>query len=195
MGIPLSTGASSGPPSIKLPEIGNSVTFVVVDVNPNVPAREYGTGNPKLDRFGRPKMQTVLTVLVTAVDGAKHGEPGAYTSVEAGSVASIFVESYTKYDPDQDRLGGTHLSFGGATDKLDGGLAVGDVGQWKYLGDLPSKAASPRKDRKFAFRKPKADEAAQVERCERLHLELKATPLVPAGGSGSSAGPFDEEEF
>lgn len=193
MGTALNTGGgSSGPPSIKLPNIGDAVRFAVIDVNPNVPAREYGTGNPKLDKYGRPKMQTVLTVLV--LGGGKHGDDKTgYTDAEVGSVASIFIESYTKYDPDQDRLGGTHLSFGGACDTLEGGLQVGDVGEWKYIQDLPSKAASPRKDRKFRLRHPKPDEAAQTARCEQLRAELAGNVLVAPGGN--QPGSFDDDEF
>lgn len=192
MGTALSTGGgTSGPPSLKLPTLGDAVRFAVIDINPNVPAREYGTGNPKLDKFGRPKMQTVLTVLV--LGGGKHGDnERGYTDAEVGSVGAIFIESYTKWDPDQDKLKGTHLSFGAAVDTLEGGLQVGDVGEWKYIQDLPSKAASPRKDRKFRMRHPKPDEAAQTARCEQLRAELAGNVLV---ASSAAAGPFDDDEF
>jgi hypothetical protein len=193
MGTPLNTGSgSSGPPSIKLPNIGDAVRFAVIDVNPNIVATVFGKNEPKLDKFGRAKKATALTVLI--LGGGKHGDTQTgYTDAEPDTVGTIYIESYTKYDPDRDRLGGTHLSFGGACDALEGGLQVGDVGEWKYLENLPSKGAEPRKDRKFRFRHPKDDEGAQTARCEQLRAELVGNVLVASGGS--APGPFDDDEF
>ena len=189
MSTPLPTGGgTSGPPSIKLPAINNSFTFAVIDCNPDVPDTDFRTGQPKTTRAGKPKKQTVLTVLAIAADGATAGKDA--TPVTVGEVYSVFVNSYAKFDPDRDKLGGSHVSFGAACDKLEGGLTVGDVGQWKYLQNLPSQGAEERKDRKFAFRKPKPEEAAQSARCEQLRNELRGNQLATAG-----AGYTDEEAF
>lgn len=189
MGTQLNTGSGSKrPPSAKVPNNGNTLTFAVVDVNPNVPMSEYGTGNPVLNRFGQQKMQTALTVLVVAADGATIGNTDDAKPAQPGDVATIYIEGYAKWDPDQDKLGGAHVSWGKAVD-LAGGLEVGMVGQYKHLGELPSKGSFPRVNRKFALRKAKPEEAAQVQRCEELHRELNnPTQLV---GAAQGPGPFD----
>jgi hypothetical protein len=186
MGTQLQTsGGGNAPPGVKLPNIGNSVKFAVIDCNPDVPVTEFNTGAPKLNSYGKPKKQTVLTVLILGHEGATVKDAPA----EVGTVASLYVASYAKYDPDRDAQGGTHVSLGGALDLLDGGLQVGDVGEWKYLQNLPSQGAEPRKDRKFRFRRAKPEEAEQTARCEQLRAELKGNVLVQSG-----AGPFDGED-
>jgi hypothetical protein len=183
MGTALNTNTgSSGPPSVKPDTPGAAVKFAVIDCNPDVPVTEYGTGQPVLNRRGEQKKQIVLTVLVLGHDG--DSDPA-----EVGSVRSIWASSYAKYDPDRDAQGGTHVSLGGALDLLDGGLQVGDVGEWKYLQNLPSQGAEPRKDRKFRLRHPKPEEGEQTAQCERLRAELAGNVLVAQG-----AGPFDGDD-
>jgi hypothetical protein len=183
MGTALNTNTgSSGPPSVKPDTPGAAVKFAVIDCNPDVPVTEYGTGQPVLNRRGEQKKQIVLTVLVLGHDG--DSDPA-----EVGSVRSIWASSYAKYDPDRDALGGTHVSFGAATDALDGGLQVGDIGEYKYLGDVKGQGSFDRKDRKFRFRRAKPEEAEQTARCEQLRAELKGNVLVQSG-----AGPFDGED-
>jgi hypothetical protein len=180
MGTALNTNTgSSGPPSVKPDTPGAAVKFAVIDCNPDVPVTEFGTGQPVLNRRGEQKKQIVLTVLVLGHDG--DSDPA-----EVGSVRSIWASSYAKYDPDRDALGGTHVSFGAATDALDGGLQVGDIGEYKYLGDVKGQGSFDRKDRKFRFRRAKPEEAEQTARCEQLRAELKGNVLTsaPAGGYG-----------
>jgi hypothetical protein len=184
MGTALNTNTgSSGPPSVKPDTPGAAVKFAVIDCNPDVPVTEFGTGQPVLNRRGEQKKQTVLTVLVLGHDGEVGSVPA-----EVGSVRSIWASSYAKYDPDQDAKGGTHVSFGAATDALDGGLHVGDIGEYKYLGDLKGQGSFDRKDRKFRFRRAKPEEAEQTARCEQLRAELKGNVLVPG------ADPFDDDD-
>lgn len=185
--LPTSSGGNA-PPGVKLPTIGSSVKFAVIDCNPDVVVTEFSgprQGQPKLNNYGKPKKQTVVTALVLAHQGATVKDESA----EVGSIVSLYVASYAKYDPDRDKLGGDYVSFGAATDTLDGGLMVGDVGEWKYLQDLPSQGAEPRKDRKFRLRHPKPDEGEQTARCERLRAELAGNVLAHQG-----AGPFDDED-
>jgi hypothetical protein len=187
MGLPTG-GGSSTPPTIKLPEQGNSVTFAVIDSNPDALVYEFGTGEPVLDRRGRQKRQTVLTVLVVNGDGATIGGKDDARPVAAGDVGSVYVSGYMKWDPDEDKKGGTHLSFGAAVDKLPGGAAafdIGCVGQWKHLGELPSRGTFPRMNRKFSFRLPKPEEAAQTQRCKELNA---------AGGDDGAEPVYGDEE-
>lgn len=188
MGTPLDTGSgTAGPPSIKLPNLGNSVNFAVVDIDNDVPVYVYGSDKvPELNYKGEPKKQSRLTVLVTKADGAMTGPRGEERAIEPGELASIYISGYAKWDPDRDKLAdATHVSWSAACEKA-GGLAVGHVGQYAYVGDIPSTKPGndPRKDRKFALRQPKPEEAAQVERCEELRVAGHAPPtqLEPAGG-------------
>ena len=119
MSIQLSDGAtSSAPPALHLEHEGNSVTFAVVDIDPNVPDTEWDTGEPLLNHRGEPKTQIVLTVLVTAVDGATSGRQDERTPAVVGNVHSIYISRYAKYDPDEDAKGGSHLSWSGAVASL-----------------------------------------------------------------------------
>lgn len=190
MGTPLNAGGagSSRPPQLKLPNDGDFVNFAVVDCNPDVPKFEFGSNEPELNRFGQPKKVTALTVLVVAAQGATLGNKDDERPAAAGDVGTIWIESYSKYDPDQDKLGGTHISWGGAVDKL-GNLEVGTVGQWKHLGELPSKGSFPRKNRKFALRAAKPEETAQTQRCEELHKGLNEPTQL--AGVAQGPGPFD----
>ncbi len=195
MGTPLETGSgTAGPPSVKLPNIGDSITFAVVDVDNNVAVYKYGSNPRVLDTKadGTPKKQVRLTALVISGTGAVTGnlKTGETAPVVPGELVTIYIDSYGKWDPDQDKLDKTHQSWSACTEKV--GLEVGYVGQWKFIGELPSAAEDPRKDRKFALRKPKPDELAQALRCEELRVELQErTVLAPAGGS--SEGPFDDD--
>ncbi len=198
MGLPTGSGRTT-PPTIKIPDQGDSVTFAVVDCNPNALMYEYGTGEPVLNRRGQQKRQTVLTVLVVSGQGATIGGKDDARPVEAGDVGSIYVSGYGKWDPDEDRKGGTHLSFGAAVDKLPGGadaFDVGCVGQWKHLGELPSRGSFPRANRKFALRLPKPEEAAQTRCCKELHAELsgEGAPAHDDGGGGGGGGGWADEE-
>jgi hypothetical protein len=195
MGTALDTGTgTSGPPAAKLPNVGDSLTFAVIDIDNDVPVYKFGVEplTVDLNLRGEPKKQTRITALAVASVGATTGgdEP---EDIKPGDIVSIYIGSYAKYDPDQDKLGGTHVSWSEAIRKA-GGLEVGSVGQWKFLAELPSKGAFPRKDRKFALRKAKPEEAQQTERCESERKRLKGLVLetVPA-----ASGPFDDnlEDF
>lgn len=191
MGLPTGSGRQA-PPTIKIPNAGDSVTFAVIDSNPNALVYEYGTGDPVLNKRGEQKRQTVLTVLVIDGKGATIGGADDARLVEAGDVGSIYVSGYAKWDPDEDKKKGTHLSFGAATDALPGGadaFDIGCVGQWKHLGELPSRGSFPRANRKFSFRLPKPEEAAQTQRCKELHAERNGE-----GGAADDDVP-DEEPF
>lgn len=174
MGTALDTGLkSSGPPAVKLPTIGASIKFAVVDVDNNVPVYVYGKQPPLLDTKadGTPKTQIRLTVLVIESDGALIGSGDDQRSPEPGDVVSIYVSSYGKWDPDQDKLEKPFKSWSACIEAA--GLEVGYVGMWRYVEDLPSNGAEPRKNRKFVLRADRPDEAAQQQRCEELHKRLR----------------------
>lgn len=179
-------GSNAGPPQLKLPNTGDLLNFAVINTRVNVPMYEFGTNAPVMNRRGQQKTATAVTVLVINGQGATIGGQDDARPVRPGDVGTIWIQSYMKFDPDQDKLGGDHLSWGGATDKL-GGLKVGTVGQWKHLGELPSKGSFPRKNRKFYLRAAKPEEADQTQQCRDLRAQLSggepfpaAAPAVPA---------------
>jgi hypothetical protein len=200
MGTPLDTGAgSSGPPAIKLPNIGDWVRFAVVDVDNDVPVYKYGSNPRVLDTKadGTPKKQIRLTVLPIAAEGAVTGnlKTGETSPVTIGELATIYIDSYMKWDPDQDKLDKQHKSWSACTEAV--GLGVGYVGEWKFLGELPSAAEDPRKDRKFRLRADKPEEAEQQQRCEKLRRELQERTTFsepaesqPPAYAGASADEF-----
>lgn len=171
MGTSLSTGTkASGPPAAKLPDIGNSLTFAVIDVDNDVPVYIYGSDKvPALNAKGEPKKQVVVTGLVVTAEGALVGSGEHERPAEAGDVVSIYIGSYAKWDPDEDRLDKPFKSWSACCDAV--GLEVGFVGQWRYVENLPSNGAEPRKNRKFKLRADKPEEAAQQARCEELRRE------------------------
>lgn len=200
MGTALSTGTkTAGPPSAKLPAIGNSLTFAVIDVDNDVPVYVFNSDPPRPDLKpdGTPKKQTVITALVVAGDGAVVGRDDDQRPVEPGEVVSIFVSSYAKWDPDEDKLDKPFKSWSACTDAV--GLEVGFVGQQRYVENLPSKGEHPRKNRKFMLRADKPEEAAQQARCEELRKELQResgdrTELV-AAGAPAPAPNYSIEDF
>jgi len=192
MGTALDTGQGGpGIPGAKLPEPGNSLTFAVIDVDNDVPVYKYGTNPPVLDTKadGTPRKQIRLTGLVTAADGAVVGSGDDRRPAQVDELVSIYISSYAKWDPDQDALDKTHKSWSACVDQV--GLEVGFVGQWKFLGELPSNGAEPRKDRKFRLRPPKPEEAKDQERYEELHRQQRErTVLVAAGAPAPASEPF-----
>jgi hypothetical protein len=199
MGTSLSTGAkTTGPPSAKLPDIGNSLTFAVIDVDNDVPVYRFGTNPPVLNTKadGTPKKQIRITALVVAADGAQVGSGDNERPAEPGDVVSIYVGSYAKWDPDEDKLDKPFKSWSAATDEV--GLEVGFVGQWRYVENLPSNGAEPRKNRKFKLRADKPEEAAQQARCEELRRELQreAGDRTALAAAAPVDGPtYTEEDF
>lgn len=187
MGTTLSTGAkTTGPPAAKLPVKGNQLKFAVIDIDSDVPVYVYGSNppQPELNAKGQPKKQIRLTVLALDSDGAMTSPRGEERGIEADEVVSIYIGSYAKWDPDEDKLDKQFKSWSACTDAV--GLEVGYIGMWKYVEDLPSNGAEPRKNRKFVLRPDKPEEAAIQARCEELRKELQRnagdrTELVTAG--------------
>ena len=200
MGTALSTGnKTTGPPSAKLPDIGNSLTFAIIDVDNDVPVYKFGSNPPVLDTKadGTPKKQIRLTALVVASDGAVTGPRDDEREVEPGEVVSIYVGSYAKWDPDEDKLDKPFKSWSAVTDEV--GLEVGFVGQWRYVENLPSNGVEPRKNRKFKLRADKPEEAAQQARCEELRRELQRnagdrTELAQAAAA-AEAPTYSDDDF
>jgi hypothetical protein len=197
MGTALATGTrSSAPPSIKLQNVGDSVKFAVVDVTLDLPMTEYGTeGTPKLNRNGKQMTQHALTVLVLEPgQGVTTGDAGkTYEPCEAHELHTIYISSYAKWDPDRDEQTAPFKSWGGATDDAGKSFGVGYIGVWKFLEEIPGQGAQPRKDRKFRFRAPKAEEQSIVARCEELHAEQRSLAATGTPLSAHAAANHDDD--
>lgn len=185
MGTSLDTGQrASGPPSVKLRSIGDHVNFAVIDIDNNVPKTKYGTNEPELKPDGvTQKMATRLTVLALGGNAVRK-EGDVDVPVQPDEVVSIFIDSYSKWDPDNDKDApdNGHVSWGRALDRdLGGDLQVGSVGQYAFLRTIPSQKNpdNPRKDRKFALRPASPEEAHIVQRCEALRIELQSQQNPP----------------
>lgn len=194
MGTALGTGTkSAAPPSIKLRNVGDEVKFAIVDVALDLPMTEYGTdGKPKLNRNGKQMTQHAITVLVLDPGAAVHTTDSGktYDPIEANALATIYVSSYGKWDPDRDEVTAPFKSWGGCIDELGDELEVGFIGVWKFLAEIEGNGAQPRRDRKFRLRRPSAEEAPIVEACEAAYAERQdgGTPLP-------TQGPHEEEPF
>lgn len=180
MGTSLDTGQrASGPPSVKLRNVGDYLNFMVVDIDNNVPKTKYGTDEPEISpKTGKQKMAARVTVIALGGNAArKDGEVDV--PVQQDEVVSIFIDSYAKWDPDRDKETPAegHVSWGKAIDRDLGGaenFKVGVVGQYAFLQLLPSaNPDQPRKDRKFKLRPYAPDEQALHDRAEALHHEMK----------------------
>jgi hypothetical protein len=199
MGTALPTGnRSSAPPSIKLRNLGDYVRFAVVDIKLDRPATEIGTNTPKLKADGTPVTQHILTVLVTDPGQAVRVVGESYEPFEANTLGTIFIESWMKWDPDRDKITAPYKSWGGITDEV--GLAVGYVGEWKFIEELtPTRAGNNgRKDRKFRLRADKPEEAEQQQRCEQLRRELsdeRTTFSEPAESQQPAYAGASADEF
>lgn len=182
MGVPLSTGSTStATPSIKLREVGQFADFAVAGIK-TIPRTEYGTGQPRLDRTGKPQTQVVLTVVIAGGTGSvKIGDTEVPLTEAIDEVAAVFIAGRDRWDKDGDAArkadGKQSLSWSGALD-VHGQLEVGDVVRWTYEADVPGLAANPRKLRVFRLRKAKPEEAARTEKCLQIHRQGTAVPLT-----------------
>jgi hypothetical protein len=183
MGVPLLTeSTSSAPPTVKLREVGQYLDAAVAGIKV-IPRTEYGTGQPMLDRQGRPKTQVVLTVVIAGGTGCiKRGDVEVPLSEAIDEVASVYIAGRDRWDKDGDAArkaeGKQSFSWSGALD-AHGQLEVGDVFRWTYESDVPGMAANPRKLRTFRLRKPKAEEQARTDKCMQIHRGATAVALEP----------------
>ena len=182
MGVPLTTSSSTSTPSIKLRNIGDYADFAVAGIK-TVPRTEYGTGQPRLDRSGKPQTQILLTVVIAGGTGTvKIGDNEVPLTEAIDEVAAVFVAGRDRWDKDGDAArkadGKQSLSWSGALD-AHGQLEVGDVVRWTYEADVPGMAANPRKLRTFRLRKAKPEEQARTEKCMQIHRGVTAVALEP----------------
>ena len=186
MPIELTDDTREPTPSLKLPNVGDSAVFHLVDAN-DVEIRNFDTGLPETYPDGNPKMQKVLTVQLvsasgTAIAGTRDEPitptPGELYSVWCGASGSWAWRQAVK-----------------ALRQAEGrGPAVGDVIKWELEREEPAKqrGMNPRKVRTFAIRPPKPDEVAGLKAAETAHMaRTQPTPLEDTGSAyGATTEPF-----
>jgi len=186
MGVPLNSGTGSSTPALKLRNVGDYVDFAVAGIK-TIPRTEYGTGQPRLSREGKPQTQIVLTVVIAGGTGSvKIGDDEVSVSEAVDQVAACYIAGRDRWDKDGDAQrkadGKQSLSWSGAL-SAHGQLEVGDVVRYTYEADVPGQGTVPRKLRVFRIRKAKPEEQARTEKCLAVHRNETVVPLSTDDGS------------
>lgn len=180
MGIELES-ARTGTPGVRLTAIGDSVVVAVVDVR-QVPWTEFGTGEPKIGKDGKPRTQDRVVGLVVK-GNAVINDGGTERAVAAGDIVAIYLAGHNRWE------------FIEAKNKLPRPLNVGDVMQWRYDRDEKSQYGNPKKVKTCTIRPAKADEGEQVKRCEELHHRLRNEGIALDTPKQSTVADDDLEPF
>ena len=187
MPIELQDDTRESLPALKLPDVGDTAIFHIVDVG-EAEIRNFDTGEAERWPDGNTKMQKVITaMLISSTGGAKAGTRDEPIDPQPGEVYTIWAGASGSY----------HWREGvKAFRKASGrGPAVGDVVKWTLEREEPAKqrGMNPHKVRTFAIREPKADEAAGVKAAENAHLARRETITVddaPAPAYDPDSEPF-----
>lgn len=167
-------------PSIKLRKIGDHVDIALVDLAV-VPWTEFGTGQPKIGKDGKPRSQDRLTAVVINGVGVVN-EDKVDRPAKPDEVVAVYLAAHKRWDWIQAQKG------------LEGGLQCGDVVRIRYERDETSSAAgsNDKKVWSFRIRHAKPEEAERSKRCEELRQGAAAggTPLTAANGPEYSEEPF-----
>jgi hypothetical protein len=170
------------PPSLKLRAPGDTAVVAIVD-QAEIPWTEFGTGNAKIGKDGRPRTQEVYTALVISGTGVvSDGDEDRPTA--PAEVVSIYLAGHKRWNRVE------------AYKKLGRRVRVGDVWRWTYDHDERSSVAgqSPKKVHTLDARDAKPDEDDQTARCVALHRERKDQTAYTAPDAGNVAY-GDEEPF
>jgi hypothetical protein len=185
MPIELQDNTRTSLPALKLPDVGDTAIFHIVDVG-EAQIIDFDTKEPETWPDGNVKMQKVITAqLISAAGNVKAGTndepvdptPGLICTIWAGASGSYHWREAVK-----------------ALRKAEGrGPAVGDVVKWHLEREEPAKkrGANPHKVRTFAIRPPKADEMAGVKAAEAAHM-ARTQPIVV---DDAPAQDWNEEPF
>lgn len=159
MPIPLEPDTRS---SIKLPTIGSGIEVAIVGKR-TVPWTEFGTGQTKVGRDGRPRKQLRITGIVLSHRGANAGSQEAPREPQVGEPVDIYLHGH---------LWGSYIdatkNFKTAGFKPE----VGDVMLWLYERDEPSQQGQPKRVRTCTLRKRRPGEEWAGTQCEQLYYSL-----------------------
>lgn len=167
------------PPGIKLLHPGDTVEVAIID-QAVIPWTEFGTGEQKIGKNGKPRTQEVYTALVIHGDAVRR-EGDDEVRVTPGEVVSIYLAGHRRWNRIE------------AYKALGRKVRVGDVWSWTYEKDERSAVAgqNPKKVHSLIARDADDREYQQTQRCISLYHERQASG--PAPDAGPSYG--DEEPF
>lgn len=163
MPIPLNSNVDTRP-SAKLTTVGCGIELAMIGSR-RVPWTEYGTGATKYGVNGQPRKQLRITGIVVGHTGATVGSNENARPAQVGEVLDVYLNGGNW---------GSYIEAEKAFKASGTTPQVGDILQWWYAGDVPSKqpGAQPHKDRRSALRRARPDEAAWVAQAEQLYWQL-----------------------
>lgn len=163
-------------PSLKIPEVGDTITGVIVDTN-TIDVRNFDTGEIETFDDGNPKKQKVVTVIVQSAEGgAKARLDGDDLAPPVGELATIFT-GYAGF-----------YAYREGVQALGRAVRVGDLLTWSTDEEKPpkKKGFNPFKVRSYTF--TDNPDAGSIAEAERMHLDRKER--IDADSDGHSEDPF-----
>lgn len=189
MPIELSDDTRETLPSLKLPEVGDTAIFHLVDID-EAEIRNFDTGQAETWPDGNTKMQKVITAqLISATGTAAAGTRDEPVDPTPGDVYTIWCGASGSYH---------WREAVKALRKKEGRWpAVGDVVKWTLEREKPAKTKgmNPHKVRTFTIRPPKPDEAPGVAAAEKAHLAPRQASPEPITLNDERAYDPNEEPF
>lgn len=179
-------GGGDGRPSVKLPNKGDRWVGMLIDFDPAMPRKEYGTGVIRKRPDGTDATQDALTILTMNGTKAHTGTAAdGYTPLPEGVVVKAYI------------AGGRRWDFRQALKDLGRPPQVGDVILEEYIEDTMvgfngARLTQPKHVHRYRVRAAKPEELELVQRCEQLHMEQRQSIGIPASAP-AQAGPFDDE--
>jgi len=170
MPIELSDDTRESLPALKLPAVGDTAIFHLVDAS-EAEIRNFDTGKAETWPDGNVKMQKVITAqLITSSGTTIAGTREDPVDPAAGDVYTIWCGASGSYH--------WREAVKAFRKKEGRGPAVGDVVKWELEREEPAKqkGMNPHKVRTFSIRAPKPDEAAGVAMAEKAYLARQAAP-------------------
>lgn len=187
MPIELQDNTRTSLPALKLPDVGDTAIFHLVDLS-EAQIIDFETKEPETWDNGDIKMQKVLTAqLISATGNAKAGTNDDPIDPTPGLICTIWCGASGTY----------HWKVAvKAFRKAEGrGPAVGDVVKWHLEREEPAKkrGANPHKVRTFTIRAPKPDELTGVAAAEKAHQGRREPVTLDDGAA--PAYDSNEEPF
>lgn len=172
-------------PSIKLREVGDSVTVAVAD-KVVVPWLEFGTDRPKIGNDGKRRTQERVAVIVIEGHGAVYVENERDQLVRPGMEATIYLAGHHRWE----RVEAYRRDLDGRP------VRVGDVWRWTFDRTERSTVAglNDKRVRTLQVRDPRPDEAEQTAACEAFYWRMHPSQGIDLGGAPAAVY-GDEDPF
>jgi hypothetical protein len=171
-------------PSVKLPEIDNTVSFAIGHTKV-VPWNDISTGNVKVGEDGKERTQDRVAGVVVSGTGVVGTKKDGYEKVAPGQDVTLYFSGHHRWEYIQAK-------------KAHGTLNVGDICTCTYVRDEASRMVGGNAKHVWdvSIRAATGDEQQYVDQAEALYRRLSSQVLEPAasGGYGGSSSSADEED-